>query len=223
MAKMEPLDLYNARGEPLGLTKPRALVHQDGDWHRTFHCWVVYTDAAGQDTMVFQQRGSQVARWQNKLDITAAGHYQAGEGIEGGIREIQEELGILTTPDRLIYAGIRICLDEFQPGVIDHEFQEVYFLVDQRDLTAYTPQIEEVGGLAAIPIPLLLALLAAEIDQLVAPGVLLQPDVHQGQALLTPHEFVVTRTDFIPSLDRYYHRAAILAQRILQGERYIWI
>jgi len=107
----EPLDLYNACGDPLGETKSRALVHQDGDWHKTFHCWIVYMDSSGQEIIVLQKRGDDVELWPGKLDITAAGHYRAGEGIEGGVREIQEELGISVTVEELIYAGIRINVD----------------------------------------------------------------------------------------------------------------
>jgi isopentenyldiphosphate isomerase len=228
----ESLDLYNGCGEPLGLTKPRYLVHQDGDWHKSFHCWIVYTDVSGHDTIVFQKRGSQVEHWQNKLDITAAGHYRSGENIEGGVRELQEELGITITIDQLIYAGTRVCIDEFQQGVRDHEFQEVYFLVDDRDLIAYSPQAGEVGGLVAIQIPLLLQLLTNEIEHIVAPGVIVGNDgktsplsspYQRKESILKPQEIVVKPLDFIPSLDRYYHRIAVLAQRLLRGEQYIWI
>jgi len=217
----EPLDLYNARGEPLGLTKPRELVHRDGDWHKTFHCWVIYTDPSGQDMLVFQKRGRQVEHWPDKLDITAAGHYRSGEGIEGGIREIQEELGMAVTVEQLIYAGTRVCVDEFQPGLIEHAFQEIFFLVDHRDLMSYTPQAEEVGGFVVVPILPLLQLRADEIKQIVASGVILQDAGEKSP--LKPHKFVVEQSDFIPSLDRYYHRVAVLAQRILRGEKYLWI
>ena len=219
----ERLDLYNARGEPLGVTKPRNLTHRDGDWHKTFHCWVIYADAAGQATIVFQQRGKQVEHWPAKLDITAAGHYRVGEGIEGGIREIAEEIGLTVSRAQLIAVGTRVSVDEFQPGVIDHALQEVYFLIDQRPLSAYTPQLEEVSGFAAIPAPLLLQLLTRQIDRLAAAGVILQPDGQKTPPHLKPHEFIVTQADFIPSLDRYYHKVAVLAQRILRGENYLWI
>ena len=217
----EDLDLYNACGKPLGRTKPRKLVHRDGDWHKTFHCWVIYTDESGLETLVFQRRGEQVELWPGKLDITAAGHYHAGEGIEGGVREIQEELGLAVNVEQLIYAGIRVNVDELQLGIKNHEFQDVYFLINNHHLTAYTPQAEELTGLLAVPIPLLLQLLAHEIEQATVSGVTLPKEDKVSQ--LQHCEVVISQTDFIPYLDHYYHRVAILAQRILRGERYIWI
>jgi isopentenyldiphosphate isomerase len=218
----EPLDVYNACGEALGRTKPRHAVHRDGDWHRTFHCWVIYTDTTGQDMVVFQQRSAAVELWPEKLDITAAGHYRAGEGIEGGIREIEEELGLGTTVDQLLYAGIRVNVDEFQPGMRNHEFQEVYFLINDQALTAYRPQIEEVAGLAAIPIPFILKLFAREISQITVSGISWESSGSPSPSLL-PSEMTYSLADVIPSLDQYYQRVALTAQRILRGENYFWI
>src|SRR4051812_30424750 len=53
----ELFDLYDADGAPLGLRKERALVHRDGDWHRSLHLWVVLaegprSDGAAQDPWV---------------------------------------------------------------------------------------------------------------------------------------------------------------------------
>lgn len=218
----ESLDVYNACGEALGRTKPRHLAHRDGDWHRTFHCWVIYTDASGQDMIVFQQRNEGVELWPGKLDITAAGHYRSGEGIEGGVREIQEELGLEISVDQLLYAGIRVNIDEFQPGIRNHEFQEIYFLVNNQDLTAYSPQIEEVAGLTVIPIPLILQLFAREISQITVSGVSWTGSEEKFPALISS-ETVYSLADFIPTLDQYYQRVALTAQRILQGENYYWI
>lgn len=218
----EPLDVYNACGEALGQTKPRHLVHRDGDWHKTFHCWVIYTDASGQGMIVFQQRSAAVELWPGKIDITAAGHYQAGEGIEGGVREIEEELGLETSVDQLLYAGIRVNVDEFQPDIRNHEFQEVYFLINDQDLTAYRPQITEVAGLAAIPIALILQLFARKISQINVSGVSWITSDGKPPSLLSS-EMVYSLADFIPSLDQYYQRVALVAQRILRGENYYWI
>ena len=93
----ELLDLYSASGTPLGRAKPRSAVHRDGDWHKTFHCWMCYRGEAGQEMLILQKRSPHVETWPNRFDITAAGHYRTGEDLSGGVREIAEELGVSVT------------------------------------------------------------------------------------------------------------------------------
>ena len=53
----ELLDIYDENGNHLGI-KERRAVHLDGDWHRVFHCWVVYRDQDGVGHVVAQKRSS---------------------------------------------------------------------------------------------------------------------------------------------------------------------
>ncbi len=217
----ELLDVYDACCQLRGCTKPRHLIHQDGDWHKTFHCWVIYTDNSGQEMIVLQKRGADVELWPDKLDITSAGHYRAGEDVEGGVREVQEELGLAIRQEDLIYAGIRVCADEFQPGIKDYEFQDVYFLIHNAQLLTYAPQIEELAGLVTIPITQLLQLLTHEIENLTVQAAMFSNPEHPSRFQCC--QLQISQTDFIPSLDRYYQRVALTAQRILRGEPYICI
>src|SRR5262245_11662165 len=51
----EPFDLCDDEGHLLGRSKARALVHRDGDWHRSLHLWVVLIESAPFE-VVFQRR-----------------------------------------------------------------------------------------------------------------------------------------------------------------------
>ena len=89
----ELLDIFDENLRHLGV-KERTAVHRDGDWHRVFHCWVIYRDAAGCDFMVLQKRGPDKDIFPNALDVSVGGHYEAGESMAEGVREVREELGI---------------------------------------------------------------------------------------------------------------------------------
>src|SRR3954469_2867720 len=93
----ELFDLYTSEGEPLGRTKARALVHRDGDWHRSVHVWVVLQSAAG-PCVLFQRRSTAKDTWPGVLDVAVAGHLRAGETVDDALREAEEEIGLSLAP-----------------------------------------------------------------------------------------------------------------------------
>jgi tetratricopeptide (TPR) repeat protein len=120
----EMLDVYDAQGNLLGqASKP--LVHTVGLWHRTFHCWIVRQRADGQWVVVLQQRGPGTRTYPHYLDISVAGHYQAGEGIEGGLRECAEELGITGSRDQLRLIARRVVDETGDGDTINRELQDI--------------------------------------------------------------------------------------------------
>lgn len=206
----EILDIYDDQLNWLG-TKERDAVHRDGDWHRVFHCWVAYRDAQGCDYLVVQRRGADKATFPNRLDITAAGHYQAGESIRDGVREVREELGIDVDFEQLIPLGVHIGIGRYN-GLIDREFADVFMYIHDRDIADYAYQVDEVAGLVALPVDDGLSLLAGERDTLTARAV----GVQQGDITVRPD-------DFIPNVDAYTYKILILARRALNGERHLRI
>ncbi len=81
---MEMLDYYDEFGNHLG-KEDRKVVHRDGLWHKTVHCWLY--DKNG--NVFFQRRADK-----KTLYTTASGHLSAGESVKEGFgREIFEELG----------------------------------------------------------------------------------------------------------------------------------
>lgn len=214
----EIFDIYDGTGKRLGVTKPKSEVHKNGYWHKSFHCWIIYKDRDGNDFIVLQKRASNKKSWPNKLDISAAGHYTTGEGLEGGLREIKEELGVDISRDDLISLGVRVCIEEFDSKSINHEFQDLFFLIDDRALTDYKMSLEEVSGLVAIPVQEGIRLFAKEINNISALGYILNSDKMVQKQL-----FDINIEDFIPTLDNYYFKIMILAERALRGEKYLAI
>ena len=86
----EFFDLIDEQGNPLGRSKERQLVHQDGDWHCTVHVWILLND----EELLLQHRGPNQQSNPNLWDISCAGHVLKGESPEqAAIRELKEELG----------------------------------------------------------------------------------------------------------------------------------
>lgn len=207
---VEILDIYDENRVHLGV-KDRNAVHRDGDWHCTFHCWIIYRGADGTDYILMQKRGPDKELFPNLLDITAAGHYEAGETAADGIREIKEELGIEVSFDALIPVGSRLGAARYN-GLIDREFNDVFFLVFDASLSVYRIQEEEISGLVKIAIDDGLALFAGERE------------VISGEAVGLGAAIVEMRLeDFIVSQDRYTYRALVLAKRCLDGEKHLVI
>ena len=80
-----------------GKVKERSQVHRDGDWHRSIQVWIYQKseDATNNSTRVLLQRRSPYKDTHpNLLDVSCAGHVNAGDDVaETTMREMEEELG----------------------------------------------------------------------------------------------------------------------------------
>jgi isopentenyldiphosphate isomerase len=209
----EPFDVITAHGTPTGRVKPRAEVHRDGDWHRAIHVWVAGLDRGDSPFLIVQRRAPGKDTWPNRFDATVGGHYRAGETLADTLREVEEEIGVIPDPQHLRPLGVRICANEAQPGIIDREIQDVFLLRDERPLTRFQPNPAELAALVRFPLATLVPFLAGEAEDI--EGQAITP----GAKRTTP---ITARVDdFIPTVDRYFLRIAIAAQRALLGEQYV--
>lgn len=212
----EMIDIYDDNMKPIGI-KDRKDAHREGSWHKTFHCWIVYRDGNGRDLMVVQRRGPDKLLFPNALDITAAGHYLAGETMQEGLREVQEELGIDVTFDNLLYLGVKF--DVAKVGeVVNREFSDVFLLRYDKDISEYKFQVEEVSGLAVFSIDQALEMYAGDKPSIEARAIMTQKDGTKKEEMIT-----VTSGDFIPRTDAYVYKMLILAKRWLNGEKHLVI
>ncbi|MBC8171514.1 MAG: NUDIX domain-containing protein, partial [Anaerolineae bacterium] len=133
----ELFDIYDDNLVKIGV-KPRSQVHRDGDWHRSFHCWVIYRDAAGKDWILLQKRATDKDTYPDLFDISCAGHYSAGENLATtALRELDEELGLKIAFEDLIHIGLRIATKKPSPDMIDREISDVFLLINDQLLTTY--------------------------------------------------------------------------------------
>ena len=95
----EILDLYNEQNNPLGITKPRADVHRDGDWHRTVHIYVLNYHGQFLAHLCSPFKDAKPNCW----DTRFGSHVTEGMDYEQtATQELEQEIGISITADKLI-------------------------------------------------------------------------------------------------------------------------
>jgi 8-oxo-dGTP pyrophosphatase MutT (NUDIX family) len=201
----ELLDVLDGFGRPTGEAVWKSEAHRRGLWHRCFHCWVYGTDAGGPYLLV-QRRAAAKDTWPGRLDVTAAGHLRSGEEpLAGGLREVEEELGLRVAPERLVPLGTRRIEQEIPEGY-DREFHDVFLLFDATPPQNLQLQEGEVGAVLRMGLD--------DAERLGAGGGALAVEYAEGGASTTR----VGLSGFVPNEDDYLSRVAGAARRLLAGE-----
>lgn len=211
---MEVVNIYDYMHNLIG-KEEREVAHRDGLWHETFHCWII-RKRAGKVYVLFQKRASNKKNYPNMLDIPAAGHLHFDETKEDGIRELEEELGVKSSTEKMRYLGLRIEVVE-TPKLFNKEFQHVYLLEDDTPLNEYRLQEQEVSGLVEVELNDGLKLFFGEVDEIRCDSAFLE------NGKLCEQDYMLHREDVIARPDGYYHKIFIMAQRYFNGDKYLSI
>jgi len=211
----ENVDIFDENYCYLG-TSTRSQARKNGNWVRSIHVWIISSRDNG--FVLFQKRGQHKKIYPNALDISAAGHYKAGEKIEDGVREIAEELGLFVGFDDLIPLGIKIDIGKIGENII-REFCHTFILKSDLEPKEYTFVDGEVEGLVKISIDDGLALFGNMVNEVIADGIELVSESKEYISIKIP----VTRNLFIPRIDSYYYKVFIMAKLFLQGEKCLTI
>ncbi|MBP2320322.1 isopentenyldiphosphate isomerase [Kibdelosporangium banguiense] len=203
----ENIDIYDANLAHLGVME-RVQAHLTGQWHRAFHCWVVSADGK----VLLQKRSPSSAGYPSLLDVSAAGHLEAGESVLAGAREITEELGIPVAVEELHFLGERVEVADLTNGHLNREFQSVHLLRCDVPLSGYQADPGEVVGLVWLPITDGYQLFDGSVRELTLSGYRFSAD-----GAWEPFDMAVTTESFVPRIQRYYVTALIMAERLLAG------
>jgi isopentenyldiphosphate isomerase len=152
-------DMYKDRPISTHEFKTRQRVHQDHDWHRSVHVWIV---DAPRKLVALQKRSPQKDTFPNRWDISAAGHMEAGgsgnpnntnnhSSRETAVREVAEELGISITASDLEF--VFTCPAEQAPLGGCNAYEDVYFVQRDRHNCTFSIGLAEVTGVRWLPIP----------------------------------------------------------------------
>ena len=197
--------MRNAAGTPIG-TAERSEVHDRGLWHAVFHCQIVAL-RDGVPTMVLQRRHASKAAFGGLLDVSAAGHLEAGEQPSDGTRELAEELGLVVKPTELTKLGLRRMVDDQGEGNLNKELTHVFLLRDDRPLQDYCLAVGEVDAVFEGAAADLLALFGASESTLELAGCTAAGDLVRNR---------FTWADFVPDRN-YWIALAVMCERFGLG------
>jgi isopentenyl-diphosphate delta-isomerase type 1 len=154
---MEFIDILDTNDKPLGITKPRIIVHQYGFRHRTVHIWI-YTS---KEELLIQKRAHHKDSHPGLWDISCAGHITTGMGsVETACKELNEELGILVAKEELqfLFTSHQQYISN-DLKFVDDEVCDVYLVWRDLDLSHLHLQREETEAVRFIDYQLLKRLL----------------------------------------------------------------
>ncbi len=152
----EFLNLIDEEGHFLETSKPRSLVHRDGDLHPAVHVWIIREKDMGVYTLL-QKRSADKRINPCCYDVSAAGHVPQGEEFRiSAVREVAEELGIELQENKLEF--LSLTKSSYNCGDIhDNEIRAVYLCREKIDAENLNLQDSEVESVAW-----------AEIDEILA-------------------------------------------------------
>lgn len=193
MSETERFDIYDAAMCWIGQAS-RKEAHDAGLWHQTFHCWVI----KDRTKLILQLRHEEKDTYPGMLDVSSAGHLLAGERVEDGVRELEEELGLQVAFDDLISCGVFAEEDHLADGRVDREFNHVFCCACDQPLDAYRLQATEVQGLYAVERSDFQQLLSGEIDSISAEAM----HVVEGEPVMSVQQ--IKAHQLVPHDEGYY-------------------
>ena len=135
---MEYIDIFDENNNPTGKVKEKQQAHEDGNFHRTAHVWIIND----KNELLLQKRSASKKTHPNCWDISGAGHIKAGESVvDGAIRELKEELGVEAEEKDLQY----IATIKSTKNPKNMEFQYVYLLNCNKEIEEYIFEDNEVS------------------------------------------------------------------------------
>jgi len=126
------IDVLTPTGLRTGETLSRAEIHRLGKYHRAIHLYLFNS----KNELLLQRRALTVDNFPGALSISVLGHVDAGEHSSATVRrEIQEELGIDTSPLTIEFLFSYFSEATLSATYIDRQFNDVYLARTDLDLS----------------------------------------------------------------------------------------
>lgn len=143
--KMEKWDLYNAKREKSGITVCRGEIIPKGLYHLSVSVWIV--NQQGQYLLSQRHPKKQYPLY---WECTGGSVLSGETSLQGAIREVKEELGILLTPgsEKLIYQSRRENVQDFYDVWLFHKDIKIEEMrLQETELTKLKAELERVKKL----------------------------------------------------------------------------
>lgn len=150
----EAFEVLDPDGRPTGTIAPRDQVHAEGLWHAAVHVWVLTSEGA----VVVQRRSVRKDLAGGLIDVSVGGHLRPGETWLQGLREAEEELGLVLGPADVEHLGRFRSERRYPDGRLDREFQDEVVVVVDQALEDYALHCDEVQVIYEVPLLRALAL-----------------------------------------------------------------
>ncbi len=142
-------------------SKPRSLVHRDGDLHPAVHVWIIKRRDMGVYVLL-QKRADMKDTDPGCYDVSVAGHLSQGnEFRSAAVRETAEELGIKIHGSQLRHIG-NLSSHTVTGDIDDNEYVAVYIYREPVDEDGISLQQEEVSEVCWAEVDELLAVMDDE-------------------------------------------------------------
>jgi isopentenyldiphosphate isomerase len=208
---MEKVDILKPpKFEKSGRVKTLKQAWKDEDWIGTFNLWII--QGKPEPAIVYQQRSFNSAWAPGKLDVTAGGHYSAGENVRDGLREVKEELGKDYKFKDLTYLGRKLHVSPDVNGYERHNIVDIFMIKDDNPLASYMLQKNEVYAICSCPIEKLIKAHADKGYKFTVSSIL-----SNGKE----DKIVVRKSSFPYNWDNYHFKIALLADRFVKGEKHL--
>jgi isopentenyldiphosphate isomerase len=97
----EIFEIFDAEGHLIGVEK-RSIVHRLGLWHRSVDVFVFCHSEKNELCLVLQKRSAEKVVCPQNWDLSCAEHLSMGEEyIDGAVRGLKEELGLVVEKEQL--------------------------------------------------------------------------------------------------------------------------
>lgn len=206
---MELVDiLYPPLFQKSGKVKPLFQAWNDEDWIGTFNLWILQTDPVF--SLIYQVRSNRSCWSPNRLDVTAGGHYKAGESLQDGLREVKEELGKEYSFKSVYFVGRKLHVSPDEKGRIRQNVVDICFTIDNSPLESFLLQKTEVSAVCVIPIEKLQKVHTQAKYSFSVVG--MSSEKHK-------YKLTIKKESFPINWDDYHYKIALLSKRFLEGDK----
>lgn len=125
-------------------SKPRSLVHRDGELHPTVHVWLIRRKDMG-IYVLLQKRSHIKDIYPDLWDVSSAGHVRQNQdyGVTA-IKETREELGLEITREKLEFLGFKRN-SHIEENIRDNELTAIFMCRGDIDDSMLNPNPAEVS------------------------------------------------------------------------------